>query len=82
MTDQEILEKLYYLYIKVGNFHKTPPKLELYSQLNNIGLTSLSSLILIMSIEEEFHIKIDLDTFTNITSVGGLINYIKILTNR
>lgn len=76
MLRKQLIDILYQAYLRAGNFTKKPRMLEEHFLLTNIGLTSLSSLIFLMEIEEELQIIIQFEEFANLNTVGELIDYI------
>ena len=78
MTELEILEELKKIFVLVVNRGAAVDKMTVDAKIvNDLGVSSVGKIYLMVAIEEQFGIDMSDVTFTTFETVGDVVNYIK-----
>ena len=78
MNELEILEKLKKIFVLVVNRGAEVNKMAMDSKIvNDLGVSSVGMIYLMVAIEEQFGIDMSDVTFNTFETVGDVVNYIK-----
>lgn len=78
MTELEILEELKKIFVLVVNRGAAVDKMTVDAKIvNDLGVSSVGMIYLMVAIEEQFGIDMSDVTFTTFETVGDVVNYIK-----
>ena len=76
MTNEEILNKLKEIFIKVNNINCENANMTTNLR-EELGINSVALIYMVVAIEEEFEISMDDVTFDSFKTIGDVVTYIK-----